>query len=184
MYKKYIYSSCSTMADVVQIATLKGSLVEPWDLAVRLFSLLNDGVHTEIWWGGYRFLASTRVCVMRLPVPSFSSDWHVVDVHVSDIDLALGFIDAALGARYGIDLAECALQYRTSDLDSCCPATWDGGVFCSQFVLLFLRWCDVHGLLAVDGRLLWSVNSRGCLPSRLEIILHKVFGPHRRVVQG
>jgi len=164
---------------IVQIATLRGSLTEPWDLAVRLFSLLNPGVHTELWWNGFRFLATDGgVQVYELDSETVDDDWYVVDVHVSDIDLALGFVDAALdsSADYGIDVLECALWYRSDDLDCCRPSTWDC-VFCSQFVLLFLRWCDVHGLLGdVDARLFWSVNSKGCLPSRLEIILRRVFG--------
>jgi hypothetical protein len=51
-------------------------------------------------------------------------DWCIVDVRVSDVDMALGFVDAALdsGVDYGIDVLECALRYRSDDLD-CCRGT-------------------------------------------------------------
>ena len=165
--------------DTVRIATVRGSLTNPGDLAIRLFSLMQEGVHSEIWWGGYRFFSSGRfggVGIRHLAADYDTKFWDVVEVRVSDIDVALGFIDAALEAHtpYGVNPFECALHYCHDDLDCCHPATW-GRVFCSQFVLLFLRWCAVHGVLVCkDSGPLWSVNSRGCLPCRLREILDEI----------
>ena len=164
------------MADVIKIATVRGSLTDPVDLAIRLFSFLREGVHTEIWWGGYRFFSAgwcNGVGVLQESDGYDAADWDVVEVPVSDIDVALGFVDAALESSvpYGVNPVECALHYCRDDLDCCRPDTWDR-VFCSQFALLFLRWCAVHGVLVCeDAKPLWSVNSRGCLPCRLTHIL-------------
>ena len=193
---------------MIRIATLKGSLTDPFFLAVRLFSLMHEGVHTEIWFNGYRIMVGMRAedrahptrdgCIAVLPPGEFSAPaspascspaWHVVDVPITNPGLALEFIERAFEARvpYGINVLECALPKALlddfdPDLDCMRPDRWDR-VFCSQFVLLFLRWCDAHGILGgckEDGSkaLLWSVNSRGCLPSRLEIITDTMFaGP-------
>jgi len=178
----------------IRIATLKGSLMRPYPFFVRLLSLMSPGVHTEIWYNEWRFSASRDLigqdgafigCIGVWDFgPGFDvSRWHVVNVPVADIDRAMEFIDRALDARvrYGISICECALPKSLSieaDVDCCRPETWDH-VFCSQFALLFLCWCDHHDLLLVpksSSFLLWSVNSRGCLPSRLQIITDMVFG--------
>ena len=185
----------SMPAAKVQIATLKGSLVDTHAFLVRLFSLMNPGVHTEIWYENCRFLAAGDcfdengnfigcVDVREFDAPR-SDDWHIVDVDVTDIDLALQFVRSALNARvrYDINVYECALPKSfidriEADLDCCRPETWDH-IFCSQFALLFLRWCDYHNILRAprsSSFLLWTVNSRGCLPSRLQIITDMVFG--------
>ena len=75
-------------------------------------------------------------------------------------------------------MPKCILDSIDQDLDCCHPEKWDR-LFCSQFALLFLRRCAVAGILDVPHdrqRLLWSVNSKGCLPSRLQIITDSVFG--------
>ena len=152
---------------------------------------MNTGVHTEIWFGDYHtgaycYDGNQRAgCVLtfkgasELESPDGSS-WHVVDIPITDMDTALKFIEIAQSSRvpYGINVAECALPKAIidefdADVDCCRPETWDK-LFCSQLALLFLRWCDKQGILAVDkarSSALWAVNSRGCIPSRLKIIL-------------
>lgn len=174
----------------VRIATLTGSLQNPGSFLVRAFSLFNTGVHTEIWIGDYNtgayyFDGNQHVgCVLTMrsnpeAVPPDGSRWHVVDIPITDTAIALRFIEMAQAARvpYGINVAECALpkalldEFET-DVDCMSPETWDK-IFCSQLALLFLRWCDKQGILAVDkarSSAIWDVNSRGCIPSRLKII--------------
>jgi len=163
----------------IRIATLKGSLVRPYPFFVRLFSFMSPGVHTEIWYNDWRFSASRDLigsdgafigCVGVWDFgPSFDvSCWHVVDVPVTDIDRAMEFIDRALDARvrYGISIFECAFSIE-ADLDFCRPEAWDC-VFCSQFALLFLRWCDHYDLLCVpksSSFLLWSSTAGAVCPA-------------------
>ena len=177
----------------VRIATARGALCCPGPLMVRLYSLMNPGVHTEIWFDDLRIASaynSPYGCVRaeqmdeEPAVAHDGSEWHTVKVPVTDVAVALEFIVRALKARvpYGINVLECALpkvilDNVESDLDCCAPESWDR-VFCSQFALLFLRWCDCKGILGVPkdrARALWTVNSRGCLPSRLQIITDLVF---------
>lgn len=179
----------------VRIATLIGSLADPGVLLVQLYSMMNPGVHTEIWFDDYVISAGENVfdangtflgCVgiWHTRGMHVTSDWHVVDVPITDAQRAWQFIAAAAGARveYGVSAGECAfpkfvIDAFEGDLDCCRPATWDR-LFCSQFVLLFLRWCAVQKILDVpDERsvVLWSVNSRGCLPSRLKILMDMMF---------
>lgn len=159
---------------------------------------MRPGVHTELWLDGYRISAGNDTygangeslgCVNvwwvgdRLVQEDYASGWHVVDVPISDAPKAWEFIRAAVDARvsYGVSVGECAfpkfiIDAFDSDLDCCRPETWNR-LFCSQFVLLFLRWCAVCKILMVpDERaiVLWSVNSRGCLPSRLQAIADSV----------
>lgn len=88
-----------------------------------------------------------------------------------------------------LQLIALALPYNENDLWQCCcklflpfegdldcsnPASWTGGVFCSQVALLLLRRFLRSGILPQDGRLqerLESFNSRGCSPNTLFSIL-------------
>ena len=178
----------------VRIATLTGSLTDPAAFLVRLYSLMNPGVHTEIWIDDFVVLAGKEKialdgtnmgCVRIWPLEKEQDalEWHVVDVPIRDVERAWQFIHSAVDARvpYGICVGECAfpkfvIDAFDADLDCCKPETWDH-IFCSQLALLFLRLCVVQNILDVpDERsvLLWSVNSRGCLPSRLQTITDAV----------
>ena len=178
----------------IRIATMRGALSCPASLMVRLYSLMNPGVHTEIWFNNYRLAAVSegedgclQTCYMDSPPTTAydGSDWHLVEIPVTDEGIALEFFERVKAAciPYGIDVLECALpkfilDSVESDVDCCNPEGWDK-VFCSQFALLFLRWCDKHNILLVPkekSAALWTVNSRGCLPSRLQIITDMIFG--------
>lgn len=75
------------------------------------------------------------------------------------------------------DLWQCCVPIFLpfeSDLDCTAPRTWAGGVFCSQFACLLLRWaCRVGHIRPTPAcRLrLEAVNSRGCSPNELHKIL-------------
>ena len=179
----------------VYLATLQGS--DFMDSLVTAFSLGNPGVHSEIWITGFRsnFRVSTfhpkGRCVAVRPFSSEILDWgwHVVEIPVTNVGLAVQFVEEAVrsNAHYSISLPEIMmprmlLDELDPDLDCMRPNTWDR-LFCSQFALLFLRRCALAGVLGGGGstlsmekwRLLWGVSSKGCLPSRLQIIADRVF---------
>jgi hypothetical protein len=172
-----------------KIATYDGSVFDPGVALVTAFSLGNPGVHTEIWYGDCRvstFQLHDCVVSEQLFENMDTSGWHVVEIPIKDKDhrQAKSFLDEALKshATYSISIPElampkCILDTIDQDLDCCHPEKWDK-LFCSQFALLFLRRCAVAGILDVPHdkqRLLWSVNSKGCLPSRLQIITDRMF---------
>jgi hypothetical protein len=176
----------------IRLATLDGSFSSASDLCVRIFSLLNSGVHSEIWFDHFRIGAvgaedSRHSCIQVCEMPEGSGPregWHVLDLPVSDPHKALDFIARAHSypIQYGISVPECAmpkflLDECDHDVDCCRPDTWNR-LFCSQFALLFLRYCAKSGILNIPAdraKLLWAVNSKGCLPSRLQIIAREVF---------
>lgn len=177
----------------IRLATYDGSLKEPGVALITAFSLFNPGVHTEIWFDQYRVTARDRyededqkcVDMTTLHENMDTSGWHIVDLPITNHTQASQFIKEALSspATYGYSVSEfampkCILDTIDTDLDCCHPEQWDK-LFCSQFALLFLRRCAIAGILSVPRakqRLLWSVNSKGCLPSRLQIITDQIFG--------
>ena len=180
----------------IRLATYDGSLKEPGVAIVTAFSLFNPGVHTEIWIDQHRVTArcarfgeknQRAMDIMELSedVENSESGWHIVDLPITDHSQATEFIKEALSspAIYGYSIGEfampkCILDTIDTDLDCCHPEQWDK-LFCSQFALLFLRRCAAAGILTAPKakqRLLWSVNSKGCLPSRLQIIADQMFG--------
>jgi hypothetical protein len=186
----------------VRVATLEGSLTDLGSLAIRLFEGLHLGVHAELWIeDGSKGVRVAAMCTEKSsgasgvgsilirqdalpPPPPDGSQWHTVDVPVRDMKRVWNFILEVVdaGVPYGINVLECTmpksiLDRIDPDVDCSHPDTW-GQVYCSQFVLLFLRWCDAHGVLGVPesrSRLLWSVNSRECVPSMLREIADAVF---------
>ena len=185
----------------IRLATYDGSFRDPDVALITTFSLFNPGVHTEIWFDqhrvtarGARFGEENQRCmdIMNLREDMDTSGWHIVDLPITNHTQAGEFIKEALSspAVYGYSIPEfampkCILDTIDHDLDCCHPERWDK-LFCSQFALLFLRRCAAADILSVPKtkqRLLWSVNSKGCLPSRLQIISDQIFG-HAAVRQS
>ena len=133
------------------------------------------------------------VCVVPLTRDLDQSEWHIVHIPMKDCKQAIRFVEEATAspAEYSISIPElampkCILDTIDHDLDCCHPEKWDK-LFCSQFALLFLRRCAIAGILNIPKakqRLLWSVNSKGCLPSRLRIITDQVFETHSTIKQS
>jgi hypothetical protein len=90
--------------------------------------------------------------------------------------MVLAMISARLPYNSG-DLWQCCVPIFLpfeSDLDCTAPKTWSGGVFCSQFACLLLRWAFRAGHVPahpVSRLRLETVNSRGCSPNALFSIL-------------
>lgn len=166
----------------VSIATFEGSLDDPRVALITAFSLGNRGVHTEVWIGDYRvstFNPGKCVGIMPLKSDFDLTQWHITHIPITDANQATRFIKELLAspAEYSISISEFAmpkmlLDTIDHDLDCCHPEQWDK-LFCTQLALLFLRRCAIAGILDIPKekqRLLWTVNSKGCLPSRLQII--------------
>jgi hypothetical protein len=177
----------------IKIATYNGSFTDPYVDAITAFSLFNPGVHSELWIHGFRVTAREQrfgeeknKCMDIIPLRKDldTSKWHVVDIPITNHGVATRFVQEALASpavyHYSIlefGMPKFMLDRLDSDLNCLQPATWDK-LFCSQFVLLFLRRCAISGILDVPvekQKLLWSVNSKGCLPSRLKIITDSLF---------
>jgi hypothetical protein len=185
--------SCTTYTrGKIRIATYDGSLMNPYVAMVRAFSLGNPGIHTELWVDTYRvstFHLNKCVDIKYLDEHINSSDWHLVDVPITDHVQAVQFLKDAMQspADYSISLTEISmpkmlLDSIDHDLDCCHPEQWDK-LFCSQFALLFLRRCAIAGILDIPKskqKLLWSVNSKGCLPGRLQLITDQLFSTSRQ----
>ena len=77
--------------------------------------------------------------------------------------------------QYKFFIPEFVEELIENDEDCMTPETWNN-VFCSKFVLLFLRYCHKMGILdAEEERLqeLWTVNSNQCTPAYLKrLVLH------------
>jgi hypothetical protein len=170
-----------------RLATYDGSVFNPYIAVVKAFSLGNPGVHTEIWIDDHRvstFQIDRCVCMVPMDGSMDTAGWHTVNIPITNHKEAMRFIEEAMHtpAQYSISLAEVAmskriLDYLDHDMDCCHPELW-GKLFCSQLALLFLRRCAVAGILDIPKdkqKLLWSVNSKGCLPGRLQLIADQIF---------
>ena len=173
----------------IRLATYDGSVTNPYVAVVRVFSMGNPGVHTELWVDDYRVSTfSLKHCVgfRSLDKHKHTPGWHVVDVPITDHQQAVTFLKQAMRspAQYNFSLTEFSmpkalLDSIDHDLDCCHPEQWDT-LFCSQLALLFLRRCAIAGILDIPHskqKLLWSVNSKGCLPGRLQVITDQLFTP-------
>jgi len=115
----------------------------------------------------------------------------IVEIPVLDIDFARRYLDSAVSANvsYYIPVVDFVtpspvLQWTDPDVDCCDQASWST-LFCSQFVLLFLRYLHTHSMLRVPGRqpsasmrcqALLACNSHVCSPTHLREILREVLG--------
>lgn len=100
----------------------------------------------------------------------------LVKVPVTDVEKARKFLREAAEtkATYDIPVAQmltpnALLHAWRTDLDATHPATWHH-LFCSQFVLLFLRYCHTERILPLSERklkVLWSEDSVKWTPAHL-----------------
>ncbi len=174
----------------VRIAFRRGSWHRVSDAAIMVYELLARETHSEVWFDDVAFGACCNVLpsIRAWCVPGDTEyqpeDWSVMELPVTDELRALVILEDMLAspAPYRISVGECAMpkcmvDAIERDADCMHPEAWKG-VFCSQFVLLFVRRCSREGILqAVPHErhaLLWSVSSKGCLPSRLRVILEKM----------
>jgi hypothetical protein len=176
----------------IRVAFKRGSWVDPDEAAVMLYELCAREVHAEVWFEDVAFVACGNACpsirawCLEPDVQQRGHAWECTDLPISQPLRALEILDEMRRspAPYHISVAECALPKRwvdaiESDADCMRPESWTG-VFCSQFALLFVRRCALEGILAAPPArwsLLWSVSSKGCLPSRLRVILDAMLRP-------
>ena len=111
-----------------------------------------------------------------------------ISIHVKDPDLAIDWLEDACNTKaifklyhYEFLLPETIMDIIEKDDDCTRPETWKH-IFCSKFVLLFLRYCHLTGNLeAPEGRLriLWTVNSNHCTPAYLKKMVQYIFHPEQ-----
>lgn len=139
-------------------------------------------VHAEVIVGGTAYSAVGRApdpCVLtyRVGTKLLAQPFvRLVRVPVTDLNKARAFLDGATRTRatYDIPVAQmvapdAVLHLARKDLDPARPATWHH-LFCSQFVLLFLRYCHTENILPLPReklQVLWSEDSVKWTPAHL-----------------
>ena len=177
------------MTTKIYLATYLGSLLNPLDFTIELFSGFNEGTHSEIIFEhnhqqyAFSTFEKTKYCISCKQFYHDPDYWHLIQLPISNPNLALRFLEDSCHSltSYRINVFECAmpktiLDLFDSDLDCSDSSNWKY-MFCSQFSLLFIRRCLLSNILLIPKEkhwLLWSVNSKGCLPSRLQIIMNEI----------
>lgn len=173
------------ITNTVRIAFKKNDVHSSIENLICLFSM-DRHVHAEVHAMGYAFSAHERSTypIDVFPVCDCRGEWDFVDVPFASHTAALSILydmTHRCAAKYGYNplhmtLPKPCLDVVEHDLDCMRPETWQR-LYCSQFVLLFLRRCAIQGLLPYwcKANLLWSVNSHGCPPARLMALIERVF---------
>jgi hypothetical protein len=147
-------------------------------------------VHAEVILDGIAFSAvgqepSSCVLQYRINPEIFNYECiELVDIPLTHPEIARKFLlkAATTPATYHIPirdfiLPKFVLDYLDPDLDFSLPSSWSH-LYCSQFVLLFLRFCAAQNIIPIDSeklrRKLYSVNSHACSPAHLAHILNDI----------
>jgi hypothetical protein len=157
-------------------------LLNPWDSGYQ-------DVHAEILVGDTAFSAVGRPpgpCILTYKIGNRLKSQpfvRLVDVPVTDLGKARCFLEQAAEtkATYDIPVAQMLapdlfLHCARDDLDPIHPATWHH-LFCSQFVILFLRYCHREGILPIQQKrleILWSEDSVKWTPAHLRRKLDEI----------
>ncbi len=170
-----------------------------WDSRIREYNLQTDAivfyemsaqyhvdvlVHSTSYHSfGASSLSKKCVHVEKQPDDILTKYWiENVSIRVKDPDLAVKWLERACKAKtkfkineYKFFIPQFVEEIIEKDEDCTVPETWKN-LFCSKFVLLFLRYCHLTGNLDADEerlRKLWTVNSNQCTPAHLKrIVLH------------
>jgi hypothetical protein len=148
-------------------------------------------VHAEIILDGWAYSACgspPNNCVMKYRInPRILSlpCVEIVEMPLLDVPKLKKFLDLAVEtpSRYSIPvwdfvLPKILLNYMDPDVPCDDPKAWKF-LYCSQFVLLILRFCARQGLFAIPKskiEILDSnhINSHTCSPAHLRHILHTI----------
>ena len=106
-----------------------------------------------------------------------------VHIPLTDIQKAKDFLSAAskTQATYDVSvqdfcLPDFVLNYTDPELDCSAPMSWTH-LYCSQFALLFLRYCHAKKIIPLPEdrlRLLWSSSSHKWSPAHLKRMLDTI----------
>lgn len=150
--------------------------------------LFYQEVHAEIILGNVCYSAVGKYpepCVITYNFPSELARLpcvEIVDIPVTDVRLAAEFLlkAATTPATYKIPILDFAIPKSILDktdpeLDFMQPSTWSH-LYCSQFVLLFLRYCAHMQIIPIEPhklkKAIYSVNSHCCSPAKLAHIIY------------
>ena len=152
---------------------------------------LSPWVHAEVWVNGTSWVAAgggrTVVSEWGTTKAELMSPFiDCVDVPVKDAHKAVDFLEKACltHARFDIPVLDFLFPallvdwVDKDDKDECMhPEAWRT-LYCSKFVLFFLRHCHREGALDVTEesmRPLWTVNSNRCSPAVLRSLVKRAF---------
>ena len=173
----------------ISLGFFDGSLLNPGDDIIMGYSM-DKTVHAEIWFNNMRITSCALfehsvVCFPKGKYDCQSDRWHSIPIPITDPGKALEFFERASAseAPYHIPVTDFLVpkglvDYIDKDEDCEDPMAWKK-LFCSKFALLFLRYCDHHGIIDAPGNklnLLWSVNSNRCSPALLKQMITEIFG--------
>ena len=150
-----------------------------------------EEVHAEVVLNGTCYSAVGKYpdpCVLTYkfnPQLSALPCVELIDVPISDLNAAQDYLARATNtpARYHIPFAEfllpkLAVDYVDPEYDFMDPSSWTR-LYCSQFVLLFLRYCEYRRIISADStklhETLYSVSSHTCTPAHLAHMLGDLF---------
>lgn len=166
------------------VALLRGQWTNLSEAEVMAFEWGNRHIHAELWVDDNAFSAVAGSgadpdagCVVAgaLPPDMDTSRWDRYPVAVSDGARAVALLleMAKTPARYNVPVRDFITGFGGEPrLDPRRPDEW-GYLYCSQFVLLYLRRLSMEGLLRNEpNSALWEIPSQACLPSTLGHIMH------------
>lgn len=179
---------------LIRVALMKGGWSIPATIPLMVFEM-DSHVHAEVWIDDMGFGAFDgeyrphRECIIRIPRPApgepVDKEWDVFPLRLSDEARAIEIMHEtwASPARYSLNVRDFILpqrlvNYADPDVDCTQPLQWKT-LFCSQFVLLYLRRCAAEGILSDPNGALWRMNSRSCAPSHLTGIMRQLLRPQQ-----
>jgi hypothetical protein len=177
---------------LVRVAIMKGGWRNPETIPLMVFEM-DSHVHAEVWIDNMGFSAfdgeyrPNSQCVLKVPRPApgepVDKEWDVFPLRLSDEARAVEIMTETWNspARYSLNVRDFILpqrlvNYADPDVDCTKPLQWTT-LFCSQFVLLFMRRCAEEGILSDPNGALWRMNSRSCTPSHLTGIMRRLLLP-------
>jgi hypothetical protein len=171
---------------LVRVAIMRGGWRQPETIPLMVFEM-DSHVHAEVWiddMGFSAFGGTGGPCVLGVPRPApgepVGREWDVFPLRLADEARAVDIMRETRRspARYSLNARDFVLPRRLvdavdPDVDCARPEGWPT-LFCSQFVLLFMRRCAAEGLLRDPAGDLWRMNSRSCAPSHLAGIMRRL----------
>jgi hypothetical protein len=186
-----IFVTTKGLETMDRASLLAGNFLLTLEHVVYPFDYPYHDVHAEVCLNGTRYSAvglSPSPCVLTLPFHSNLLSLpcvETVSLPITDDRIAQLFLteSSKTPATYFIPIQDfltpkAILDYTKPDLNTIRPDTWQH-LYCSQYVLLFLRYCAEHGILPLPAHKLAYlhpsyINSRTCTPAHLRHIIDKM----------
>ena len=173
--------------------------------AVYLAQNGNTLAHSAVWFGdsiAEMFVSDSFGIAFKTLPPQSDLTWEMIQLAFNGTEAVVKAFEIAndivtqsskeyIGYGYrALRVIEASLlrligrhdcDYDEDDFDYQKPATWIGGVHCTQLVLLFLKRCVAEGLITIEcdkkRECFMNLNSHVCLPCDLMELLQDIWGP-------